>query len=80
MEIHHVPLQRCNGRFKLLLRNNPQFSSIEVFKELSIDGVNPYAIIVNQFVSFVNVCPLLKSWKYITSNGHMVWPDNFIEV
>ena len=56
---HHVPLQRCNGQFKLLPRSNPQCSSIEVFKELPIDRADPYAIIVNQFVSLVSVCPLV---------------------
>ena len=69
---HHVLLQRYSGQFKLLPRGNPRFLSIEVFKELSIDGADPSVIIVNQFVSLVGVCLLLKSWKYITSNGHMV--------
>ena len=50
---HHVPLQRCNGQFKLLLRSNPRFSSVEVFKELPIDGADPYTIIVNRFVSLI---------------------------
>ena len=72
MRRHHVLLQRYSGQFKLLPRSNPRFSSVEVFKELPIDGADPYAIIVNQFVSLVGVCPLLESWKYITSNGHMV--------
>ena len=77
---HHVPLQHCSGQFKLLPRSNPRFSSVEVFKELPIDGVDPCIIIVDQLVNLVGVCPLLESWKYITSNGHMVWPYNFIKV
>ena len=54
---HHVPLQCCNGQFKLLLRSNPRFSSVEVFKELPIDGADPCIIIVEQLVSLVGVCP-----------------------
>ena len=44
---HHVLLQRYSRQFKLLPRSNPQFSSIEVLKELPIDGANPYTIIIN---------------------------------
>ena len=80
MERHHVSLQRCSGQFKLLPRSIPWFLSVEVFKELPIDGADPCIIIVDQLVSLVGVCPLLESWKYITSNDHMVWPDNFIEI
>ena len=52
---HHVLLQRYNGQFKLLPRNNPWFSSIEALKELPIDGADPYTIIINQLVSSISV-------------------------
>ena len=69
---HHVLLQHYSGQFKLLPKSNPRFSSVEVFKELPIDGADPCIIIIEQLVRLVGVCPLLENWKYITSNGHMV--------